>query len=180
VNTGITDCKKFKILLNSSVESKTCKGAAHFSDCGLYRYLLTREFGDDSTCLFVMLNPSTADAEQDDPTIRRCISFAKREGFGRLEIVNLYAFRSSSPSILFAAIDPVGPANDHEIEVALDRADSVVVAWGNHAEQERVNKVVGLIKRSCKVSNCFGLTKLCQPRHPLYLKADADLVPLSS
>ncbi len=180
MNTGITHCEKFKILLNSSAESKTCKGAVHFSDCGLYRYLLTREFGDDSTCLFVMLNPSTADAEQDDPTIRRCISFAKREGFGRLEIVNLYAFRSSSPSILFAAIDPVGPANDHEIEVALDRADSVVVAWGNHAEQERVNKVVGLIKRSCKVTNCFGLTKLCQPRHPLYLKADADLVPLSS
>jgi hypothetical protein len=127
-----------------------------------------------------MLNPSTANAEQNDPTIRRCISFAKREGFGRLEVVNMYGFRSPSPSVLFAAPDPAGPDNDHEIEVALDRADSGVVAWGNHAEQERVFKVVGLIKRSGKASNCFGLTKLGQPRHPLYLKADADLVPLSS
>ena len=127
-----------------------------------------------------MLNPSTADAEHNDPTIRRCISFAMREGFGRLEVVNLYAFRSPSPSVLFAALDPVGPANDHEIEAALDRADSVIAAWGNHAEQERVPKVVGLIKRSGKVSNCFGLTKLAQPKHPLYLPSDTNLIPLSS
>ena len=162
--------------MNSSVGTITREDVAHFSECGGFRYLLTREFGGESTCLFVMLNSSTADAEQNDPTIRRCISFAKRDGFGRLEVVNLYAFRSPLPSVLFAAADPVGPDNDREIEAALDRADSVVVAWGNHAEQERVNKVVGLIKRSGKVSNCFGLTKLGQPRHPLYLKADAELV----
>jgi hypothetical protein len=166
--------------LNTSVETTTCEDIAHFSECGQFRYLLTREFGGDSTCLFIMLNPSTADAEHNDPTIRRCISFAMREGFGRLEVVNLYAFRSPSPSVLFAALDPVGPANDHEIEAALDRADSVIAAWGNHAEQERVTKVVGLIKRSGKVSNCFGLTKLAQPKHPLYLPSDTNLIPLSS
>ncbi len=127
-----------------------------------------------------MLNPSTADAAQDDPTIRRCISFAKREGFGRLEVVNLYAFRSPSPSVLFAAPDTVGPGNDHEIEAALDRADSVVAAWGNHAEQERVTEVALLIERSGKVSSCFGLTKLRQPKHPLYLPSDTELIPLSS
>ena len=165
--------------MNSSVETTTRENVAHFSECGQFRYLLTREFGGDSTCLFIMLNPSTADAEQNDPTIRRCISFAKREGFGRLEVVNLYAFRSASPSVLFAAHDPVGPRNDHDIEAALDRADTVVVAWGNHAGQERITKVVGLIERSGKVSNCFGLTKQGQPKHPLYLKADAVLTPLS-
>ena len=168
----------FRILLNFSVESTTREDTAHFSVCGQFRYLLTREFHGDSTCLFIMLNPSTADAEQDDPTIRRCISFAKREGFGRLEVVNLYAFRSPSPSILFAAPDRVGPANDHEIEAALTRADSVVVAWGNHAEQERVAKVTGLIERFGKVSNCFGLTKLGEPKHPLYLPTNSALVPL--
>jgi hypothetical protein len=168
------------ITLNSSVETTACEDIAHFSECGNFRYLLTREFGGEPTCLFIMLNPSTADAERDDPTIRRCTSFAKREGFGRLEVVNLYGFRSPSPSVLFASPDPAGPDNDREIEGALDRADSVVVAWGNHAEQERVNKVVGLIERSGKASNCFGLTKLGQPKHPLYLKAETSLRPLSS
>lgn len=162
------------------MEATTREDAAHFSDCGQFRYLLTREFGGESTCLFIMLNPSTADAEHNDPTIRRCISFAKREGFGRLEVVNLYAFRSHSPAVLFAALDSVGPANDSEIIAALDRADSVVVAWGNHAEQERVIEVAGLIDRSGNVSNCFGFTKLGQPRHPLYLPSDADLIPTSS
>ena len=166
--------------MNTSVDSTTREDVAHFSECGQFRYSLTREFGGESTCLFIMLNPSTADVEQDDPTIRRCISFAKREGFGRLEVVNLYGFRSASPSVLFAASDPVGPANDREIEATLDRADSVIAAWGNHAEQERVTKVSGLIRRSGKVSNCFGLTKLRQPKHPLYLPSDAGLIPLSS
>jgi hypothetical protein len=166
--------------LNTSVEITTREDIALFSECGQFRYLLTREFGGDSTCLFIMLNPSTADAEQNDPTIRRCISFAKREGFGRLEVVNLYAFRSASPSVLFSAEDSVGPTNDHEIEVALTRADSVVVAWGNHAEQERVTKVIELIERSGKVPNCFGLTKLWQPKHLLYLPSNAGVIPVSS
>ena len=170
----------FRILLNFSVESTTCEDTAHFSVCGQFRYLLTREFHGDSTCLFIMLNPSTADAAQDDPTFRRRTSFAKREGFGRLEVVNLYAFRSPSPAVLFAAADSVGPTNDHEIEGALDRADSVIAAWGNHADQERVAEVARLIKRSGKVSNCFGLTKLRQPKHPLYLPSDTNLIPLSS
>ena len=164
----------------SSVDVTFGENAAHFSGCGRFRYLLTREFGGESTCLFIMLNSSTADAEQDDPTIRRCIRFAQREGFGRLEVVNLYAFRSPSPSVLFAASDSVGPANDHEIEAALDRADSVVVAWGNHAEHGRAAKVVELIERSGKVSNCFGLTKQGQPKHPLYLPSDTALVAMSS
>jgi hypothetical protein len=152
------------------------RNAAHFSECGRYRYLLTREFGGESTCLFVMLNPSTADAEQNDPTIRRCISFAQRESFGRLEVVNLYGFRSASPSVLFATDDPVGDGNDREIMAALARADSVIVAWGNHAKDDRVAEVQELIGESSKLTAHFGKTLQNQPKHPLYLRSDAELI----
>lgn len=153
---------------------------ARFSKCRQFRYVLTREFDGDSTCLFVMLNPSTADADQDDPTIRRCIGFTKRQGFGRLEVVNLYAFRSTSPAGLSAASNPVGPDNDAEIQEALERADLVVAAWGNNTgfDHGRVADVMTLIKRSAKPVKCFGLTKQGQPRHPLYLRSDTGLVPL--
>ena len=150
------------------------------SESDHYRYLLTREFGGGSTCLFIMLNPSTADADHDDPTVRRCIGFAKREGFGRLEVVNLYAFRSASPSTLFAAPDPVGPDNIFEIREALDRADMVIVAWGNNANAGvnpgNVSEVMALLERSGKPVKCFGLTMQGQPGHPLYLRSDTGLV----
>ena len=154
---------------------------ARISKSRRYRYTLTREFDGDSTCLFIMLNPSSADAVQDDPTIRRCIRFAKREGFGRLEVVNLYAFRSKSPSALFADLDPVGPDNTGEIRKALGRADVVIVAWGNNARNnanaDRTGEVMALIERSVKPVKCFGFTGRGQPRHPLYLPSDAGLVP---
>ena len=153
---------------------------AHISGCRRYRYVLTREFGGNSTCLFIMLNPSTADADRDDPTIRRCIGFAKREGFGRLEVVNLYAFRSTSPSTLFTAPDPVGPDNNCEIWEALERADMVIAAWGNNAsgDADQVGEVMALIERSGRPVKCFGRTGWGQPRHPLYLRSDTGLVPL--
>ena len=153
---------------------------AYISECDRYRYVLTREFGGESTCLFIMLNPSTADANHDDPTVRRCIGFAKREGFGRLEVVNLYAFRSTSPSTLFTAPDPVGADNNCEIRAALVRADMVIAAWGNNANGDagQVGEVMTLIERSGRPVKCFGLTGRGQPRHPLYLRSDAVLVPL--
>lgn len=151
--------------------------SGRLSECRNYRYLLTREFGGDSTCLFVMLNPSSADAEKNDPTIRRCIGFARREGFGRLEVVNLYGFRSASPATLLSAKDPVGPDNDPVIQDALGRADAVILAWGNHAEKPRTTTIRNLIELSGKPAFCFGLTKLGQPKHPLYLSANAVLVP---
>lgn len=152
---------------------------ARFSEDFQYRYLLTREFDGSSTCIFVMLNPSTADAEQDDPTIKRCVGFAQREGFGRLEIVNLYGFMATEPKTLFTAVDPVGSDNDVELVRALSRADVVIVAWGNHGafSKARTDAVLALITDSGKPVMCFGLTTKGQPKHPLYLPADAELMP---
>jgi hypothetical protein len=107
-------------------------GWADLSPCGTYRYLLGRRVGDGQrAALFVMLNPSTADASDDDPTIRRCRRFARREGCGLLEVVNLFAYRATDPVALRLAEDPVGPANDHFISKAVERAALVVVAWAS-------------------------------------------------
>lgn len=152
---------------------------ARFSENFRYRYLLTREFGGSSTCVFVMLNPSTADAEQDDPTIKRCVGFAQREGFGRLEIINLYGFMATEPKTLFTAVDPVGSDNDVEVVRAVSGADAVIVAWGNHGafSKARTDAVLALITNSGKPVTCFGLTAKGEPKHPLYLPADAELTP---
>lgn len=164
-----------------TTEKTVVNDSALFSDCGNYRYLLTREFGGDSTCVFVMLNPSTADANHDDPTIRRCVSFAKREGFGRLEIVNLFGFRATEPSDLFAAADPIGEENDAVMAATLSRADQIVVAWGNHGEfvDGRIAVVQKLLAQSGASVFCFGLTGKSQPKHPLYLSNDVELVAFS-
>jgi hypothetical protein len=128
-----------------------------------------------------MLNPSTADADHDDPTIKRCIGFAKREGFGRLEIVNLFGFMATEPALLFASADPVGDDNDAEVGLALSRAKTVIIAWGNHgaADSERSAVVLDLVAGSGKPVKCFGLTAAGHPKHPLYLPADVELVPFT-
>ena len=141
-----------------------------------YRYLLRREFGGGSgACLFVMINPSTADAELDDPTIRRCITFAQREGCSTLEVVNLYAYRSTDPKQLWQVFDPVGPDNDCHIKVAVSRADIVIAAWGANAKRLRAKSVTRLIPDGY----ALGFTKDGTPKHPLYLKLDAPLLPLN-
>jgi hypothetical protein len=158
-------------------------GWADISPCGTYRYLLGRRVGEgDRTALFVMHNPSTADASEDDPTIRRCIGFARREGCGVLEVVNLFAYRATDPAALRLAADPVGPANDHFIERAVGRAALVVVAWGVLRRP--------LVRRAWVIGRgiydnlpflghrgpfCLGTTANGAPRHPLYVRADQPL-----
>jgi len=155
---------------------------AYISDDGLYRYNLVRDWGDneDPGMLFVMLNPSTADAVEDDPTIRRCINFAKREGCGYMEVVNLFAFRATDPKAMKAADDPVGPENDLVIRQALEDADIVVCAWGAHGSFKARDKVVlDIIHQSGHVPKALGVTQAGQPRHPLYLKNIAPLEKLA-
>lgn len=153
------------------------QGEATFSPCRLYRYRLTRRWGDGPTCAFVMLNPSTADEMQDDPTIRRCIGFAKREGCGRLVIGNIFAFRATDPADMKAAADPVGPENDeHLIQIMLEADGPVVAAWGAHGAF--LGRAANVLRLTDAPLQCLGVTKHGAPRHPLYIRADAPLIEI--
>lgn len=128
-----------------------------------------------------MLNPSTADEVDDDPTIRRCISFARREGAGALDVVNLFAFRATKPEALFDAPDPQGPMNRIEVASAATGATNaggwVVAAWGAHWLADLPGADCAVMLRDFGVSlRCLGHTKGGAPRHPLYVKGDAPLV----
>lgn len=144
-------------------------GGAIFDASGAYRYRLWREWDELKPAIaFVMLNPSTADAETDDPTIRRCVRFARSWGFGRLEVVNLCAYRATTPADLFAATDPEGTDNANHLDRACQTVHRVVVAWGNHGIRLMPARVPG-------GAWSFGLTKLGQPRHPLYVPGSTAL-----
>lgn len=149
---------------------------AALSTCGTYRYRLGRRWAEGSTLLFVMLNPSTADADIDDPTIRRCIGFAQRGGFGALEVVNLYAYRATKPQDLRNAGYPVGPDNDHHIVSAASDAATVCVAWGaNVAGLKRPDVVLPLLRRVGMPITCLSITRSGYPGHPLFLPSSCTL-----
>lgn len=153
---------------------------ATISTCGVYRYTLDRIWSASlPTALFIMLNPSTADASEDDPTIRRCISFAKRMDCGGLTVVNLFALRSTDPDALTSHPDPVGPDNDTHTALALGkRLGCVIAAWGAHPfARTRAEAVTGLLAAHGWQLNCLGTTKAGDPRHPLYVRGDQPLQP---
>lgn len=154
------------------------------SRCEDYRYVLTRRVDETQweRAVFVMLNPSTADASKDDPTIRRCMGFAERWGVGRVQVLNLFAFRSTRPARMFAAKDPVGPDNDEYIARVLQERFNiarVVVAWGA-ANQEivktRAAAVMSLLREAKVVPRCLGRCKNGGPRHPLMVPYSTELV----
>ena len=122
---------------------------------------------------FVMLNPSVADAEADDPTIRRCIGFARSWGFGGLVAVNLFAWRDTHPSGMKRAADPVGPEGDAPILEAARLASLTVAAWGVHGAHLGRGSQVAALLRAAGPLHHLGLTKDGHPRHPLYLRGDA-------
>lgn len=162
------------------IRQRSVVGAtALLSTCGHYRYELTRPLAQTETLkpvLFIMLNPSTADALQDDPTIKRCVGFASREGGSQLTVVNLFALRSPSPKDLLTADDPVGPGNDTVLRDAIQcHADHgvIVVAWGSFSN-ERLQAVAQMLGGRAL---CLGTTKDGSPRHPLYVRSDQPLVP---
>ena len=182
-----------------SPRSEYSAAGAEISADGRYRYLLWREWrgsharanwdwlGRDGTgqelgrpkpCLFIMLNPSTADGEHDDPTIRRCVAFSKAWNYERLEVVNLFAHRATDPRALLALShddDPVGWQNSDYVTEAAVRAGIVICAWGAHGahlgQDETVLGWIGATRRFA-----LGLTRDGQPRHPLYLPSDAKPV----
>lgn len=147
---------------------------AEISDDGLYRFLLGRSWDADlPVCVFIMLNPSTADARTDDPTIRRCINFAKSLGYGSLLVGNLYAFRATDPRDLFKASDPIGGAKNDEVLVdLLSRGEVVIAAWGAHGKPDRVADVLRL--PGADKIKALGITQSGAPRHPLYIPGSAS------
>lgn len=158
------------------------KKYATISRCGKYRYLLGRQWGEGSPLLFVMLNPSTADAEVDDATIRRCIGFAQRGGFGGLEVVNLFAYRATDPKDMKRAGYPVGEDNDHHIVQASMLAGAVCVAWGvNVAGLERPQIVLPMLrKHAANALQCLRITRSGYPQHPLMLASACVLQPFTA
>lgn len=177
---------------------------ARISTDGKYRYLLEREWrlsqvgilgarwrmfgekdgagkemGEPKACVFIMLNPSTADADKDDPTIRKCVKFAKAWKYDLLQVVNLFAYRATDPKKLLAlphTEDPVGVLNQEVIERVVHDAGVVVCAWGAHGGHLGQHQtVLGWIQP--RKTYCLGLTKEGHPRHPLYVRDDKLLEP---
>lgn len=152
--------------------------SARLSDDGLYRYELLRRWDHGPVALWIMLNPSTADATMDDPTIRRVAGFCRRWGFGGLHVVNLFAYRTVDPRRLLDVDDPVGPENDTTLARVLLTAPLVVAAWGAHpAAPPRAAAVAERASRLGRDLSCLGVTKDGAPRHPLYMPAASTLEP---
>ncbi|WP_293371574.1 DUF1643 domain-containing protein [Nevskia sp.] len=145
----------------------------------MHRYTLWREWiGGQGYVQFIGLNPSTADEQQDDPTIRRCIGFAKAWGFSALCMTNLFAYRATDPKVMKAAADPVGPDNDSYLYWAASGAGLIVAAWGFHGvHRYRDAEVVRVVHSTGKPVHCLGKTKDRHPKHPLYLRADSRPQP---
>ena len=144
-------------------------GGAVISPDGRYRYRLWRDWANTGRVTFVMLNPSTADGTEDDPTIRKCIGFAQRLGCGGFDVVNLFGLRSRNPRALQLAADPVGPGNDDHLRQAGGRSSQpIIVAWGAYGAYypQRIAAVMGLLSRAVR---CLSVTKEGQPGHPLML-----------
>ena len=156
---------------------------ACMSACGDFRYRLERRWGDGPALLFVMLNPSTADSEVDDPTIRRCQHFALAHRFDALEVVNLFAFRATKPADLRRAGYPVGEANDYHIVQAAVTAGAVCVAWGANAEspavEARINALMPALFRQHVQLQCLHITRSGHPGHPLMLRNNCTLRPFT-
>ena len=141
---------------------------AIFSEDRIYRYVLVRKWDECKPSLMIVgLNPSTADETKDDPTIRRCIGFAKRWGYGKLYVTNLFAFRAIHPKSLFICENPIGIKNDFWIKKTSNKVDKVVLAYGNLGiNKNRHEEIMKIIDNPY----CIKISKVGLPMHPLYSK----------
>lgn len=156
-------------------------GTAIYSPCRLYRYFLTRKpWGDGPIMVFGMLNPSTAGPDENDPTVARCIGYAKKTpGIGGLAVVNIFAYRSTDPKKLLAVGDPTGPRNREYLRFAAREAGAFVCAWGALSKTlwSIARLTIGALKEARRDLKCLAKTAEGQPRHPLYLKGELEPQP---
>lgn len=151
--------------------------SASISNCGTFRYFLMRRWDLRlKNLVFVMLNPSTADAEEDDATIRKCVGFAQRFGYGGIIVLNLFAYRVTDPKDLKKAGFPVGPENDMWLKHAAEVGCDIVCAWGVNANRTaRPAQVVKMLREAGAQLKCLDVTGDGWPSHPLMLSYDRQL-----
>jgi hypothetical protein len=158
---------------------------AHLSADGVYRYALWRDQRDsldEPITGFIMLNPSTADADVDDQTIRKCVRFAEIHGSRAIVVLNLFAFRARDPKDLEAAhrsgVDIIGPDNRYFHRSYQPALSTIVAAWGAHRlAAYGVDEMSHLWRQRFQ---CLGVTRDGAPRHPCYLGYDTPLIPFQS
>jgi hypothetical protein len=150
------------------------KSTAVFSSCRTWRYILHRVWAADQPQVMVVgLNPSTATETVNDPTVTRCINYARAWGYGGMVMTNLFAFRATDLRVMKAAPDPVGPENNHWLLETAKNSSLVLCAWGNHGVYENRAQIIPELFRGTGITlHCLGFTKFGAPKHPLYLKAD--------
>jgi hypothetical protein len=173
-----------------SQDTKDIRRTAELSECGAYRYRLGRimlePMSDTRAELawyvlprvmaFVMLNPSTADAFADDPTIRRCVGFAVRDGYDEICVMNLFAGRATKPDALFKMADPEGPENHTHWQALKSSSATIICAWGADKRAiPQANKFISAMRG--RDLHCLGMSKDGHPRHPLYLKSETPVEP---
>lgn len=159
--------------------------ACNFSACRRYRYTLEHVIdplmhaSQPRPIMWIGLNPSTADENQLDPTLRRIRAFSQGWGFTAFVMTNLFAFRATDPRDMKREPSPVGPANDVLLELTADRCGMIVAAWGAHGyhmdRDVEVMKLIGVGRMSC-----LALTKAGAPKHPLYIDGNTALVPFAA
>lgn len=152
------------------------RNTAALSECRKYRFALWRTWDESKpNVMFIGLNPSTADENKDDPTLTRCINYAKNWGFGGVCIANLFAYRATDPNEMKTEKDPIGSENNKWLMQLYNNAGLVVAAWGNDGVYLGRSKQV---KKLLPNLHCLKLNKSGEPAHPLYQKADIEPVPL--
>ena len=154
---------------------------AVISPCGQYRYRLERQCPGEGVTLVIMVNPSTADAEQDDATIRKLKGFGARHNWGRLMVGNLFAYRATDVRELAQVEDPVGPLNDNHLHIMAKAADRIIVAWGPVSKvpprlRNRWFEVWGNLPLDRDVLSIGAPAKCGHPKHPLMLPYDSPLL----
>lgn len=151
---------------------------AYISKCEQYRYRLMRGWSDFLTrggaVLFVGLNPSTADAFSDDPTIRRCVGFTQFLGHNKFYMANLFAYRATDPAAMKRAADPVGPRNDEFLLSMAAKSNIIIACWGNHGHHLNRQAAVLELLKGFDI-HALKINKDGSPAHPLYLKKDSEL-----
>lgn len=157
--------------------------SAIISDCGRYRYRLERDGGNGLPTAVIMVNPSTADADADDATIRKLRGFAERNGWGRLIVGNLFAYRATDVRDLRKIADPVGPENDDHLRRIFMDADRVIFAWGPISKQPpyhraRWRRVAEIAAEHNHEPLSIGPVAKCgHPKHPLMLPYSSEFLP---